>query len=81
MVWVLVFGGIALAGLVMVACYAVWLAHKVADLMSEVRQLGRRAAELAGLVGQVQTPQQRPGDDLIEDRIALDADLHTWSAT
>lgn len=81
MVWVLVFGGIALAGLVMVACYAVWLAHKAADLMSEVHQLGRRAAELAGLVGQVQTPQQRPGDDLIEDRIALDADLDPRSAT
>ena len=30
MVWVIVFGGIALAGLVMLISYAVWLAHKAA---------------------------------------------------
>ena len=36
MIWVMVFGGIAVAGLVMVICYAVWLAHKASDVMSEV---------------------------------------------
>ena len=31
MVWVFVFGGIALAGLVMLISYGVWLAHKAAE--------------------------------------------------
>ena len=81
MVWVFVFGGIALAGLIMLTCYAVWLAHKAADVMSELGQLGQRAAELAGLAAQIEMPQQRPGDDLIEDRLVPDADLDPRSAT
>ena len=36
MIWVIVFAGIALAGLVMLISYAVWLAHKAADVWSEV---------------------------------------------
>ena len=46
MVWVIVFGGIALAGLGMVICYAVWLAHKSSDVWSEVSMLADRADEL-----------------------------------
>jgi hypothetical protein len=57
MVWVLIFGGIALAGLVTVAAYAVWLAHKASDLFSELQMLGKRAEELATLVSQVQLPE------------------------
>jgi hypothetical protein len=53
MVWVLVFGGIALAGLVMVASYGVWLWHKASDLFSELEMLGTRASELAALVEQI----------------------------
>jgi hypothetical protein len=53
MVWVLVFGGIALAGLVMVASYGVWLWHKASDLFSEFEMLGKRAEELAALLEQV----------------------------
>ena len=53
MVWVIVFGGIAFAGLVMVASYGVWLWHKASDLFSEVEMLGTRAAELAALLEQV----------------------------
>ena len=53
MVWVLVFGGIALAGLVMVASYGVWLWHKASDLFSEFEMLGTRAEELAALLEQV----------------------------
>jgi hypothetical protein len=53
MVWVLVFGGIALAGLVMVASYAVWLWHKASDLFFELEMLGRRAGELAALLEQI----------------------------
>lgn len=53
MVWVLVFGGIALAGLVMVASYGVWLWHKASDLFSELEMLGKRAEELAALLEQI----------------------------
>ena len=51
MLWVLVFALIALAGLVMLVCYAVWLVHKTADLLSEVQVLGEQAGELADLLG------------------------------
>ena len=56
MVWVLIVGGLALAGLITVASYAVWLAHKASDLFSELQMLGKRAEELAALVSQVQLP-------------------------
>lgn len=56
MVWVLIFGGIALAGLITVASYAVWLAHKASDLFSELQMLGKRAEELSDLVSQIQLP-------------------------
>ncbi len=54
MVWVLIFGGIAVAGLIMVISYGVWLWHKASDLFSEFEMLGRRAEELADLVAQIQ---------------------------
>lgn len=58
MIWVLVFGLIALAGLIMLVSYAVWLAHKAADLFSELEMLGRRAEELADLLSQIEpTPR------------------------
>lgn len=54
MIWVLVFGLIALGGLVMLVSYAVWLWHKASDLFSELEMLGKRAEELAELVGRIQ---------------------------
>jgi hypothetical protein len=54
--WVLVFAGIALAGLVMLICYAVWLAHKTADVLSEVQVLGERGAQLADLLAEIRVP-------------------------
>jgi hypothetical protein len=54
--WVLVFVGIAVAGLVMLVCYAVWLAHKTADLLSEVSVLADQAGQLGELLGQIQAP-------------------------
>jgi len=59
MLWVLLFAVIALAGLGMVAGYAVWLAHKTSDVLSEVAALGRQAGQLSELLGQV-SPPQRP---------------------
>lgn len=56
MVWVFVFGAIALAGLVMLISYAVWLAHKAADLYSEIEMLGTRATELAALLESIELP-------------------------
>ncbi len=56
MIWVLIFGGIALFGAVAVISYAVWLAHKASDLFSEVRMLGQRADEAGELLGRIQLP-------------------------
>jgi hypothetical protein len=58
MVWVIVFGGIALAGLVMLISYAVWLAHKAADVWSEVDMLALRADELSRLLAQIEVPER-----------------------
>lgn len=55
-VWVFAFGGIALVGLIMLVAYGVWLAHKAADVMSEVGVLTDRAGQLADLLGQIQSP-------------------------
>lgn len=56
MVWVIVFAAIALAGLIMLISYGVWLAHKAADLYSEIEMLGTRASELAALVESIELP-------------------------
>lgn len=53
MIWVLIFGGIAVAGLVMTISYAVWLYHKASDLWSEIEMLGTRADELGALLEQL----------------------------
>jgi hypothetical protein len=52
-IWVAVFGGIAVVGLVMLICYGVWLAHKAADVMSEIDVLAERADQLAALLSQI----------------------------
>ena len=56
MFWVLLIAGIAVVGLVVLVCYGVWLAHKAADVMSEVRVLTDRAGQLGDLLAQVQFP-------------------------
>jgi hypothetical protein len=56
-VWVFVFGGIALAGLIMLICWIVWLAHKVGDVMSEVGVLADRTSQILDLLGQIQPPE------------------------
>jgi hypothetical protein len=53
-VWVLVFGGIALAGLIMVVSYGIWLWHKASDLFSELEMVAKRGEELAELLGGIQ---------------------------
>jgi hypothetical protein len=68
-IWVAVFGGIALVGLVMLISYGVWLAHKAADVMSEIEVLADRAGQLADLLSQIQ-----PSPDLV-DSAGLHSDL------
>jgi hypothetical protein len=58
-IWVLIFVAIALGGVVMVACYAVWLAHKTSDVLSELTVLADRAGQLADLVAEVGVPTPR----------------------
>ncbi len=48
--WALIFGGIALAGLIMLVMYGIWLWHKASDLMFELRRLGDQAEELGALL-------------------------------
>jgi len=56
MLWVLVAVALAVLSLVAVECYAVWLAHKLSDVWSEVRVLTERGARLAELLGQIGAP-------------------------
>lgn len=59
MLSVLLFSAIALAGAGMVIGYAVWLAHKGADIAAEVAVLARQAAQLGELLGQI-SPSHTP---------------------
>ncbi|PFG16524.1 hypothetical protein ATK74_1069 [Propionicimonas paludicola] len=54
MLWVLIFAGIAVAGLIVAISYAVWLWHKASDLFSEVEMLGQRVDELTTLLSQIE---------------------------
>lgn len=77
MLWVLLFVAIAVAGLAMVVGYAVWLAHKTADVLAEVRVLGRRAGELGELASQVGAPSRPGGRDPDRDVSGLgDGAIH-----
>jgi hypothetical protein len=62
--WAWIFGGIAVAGIVMLVMYAIWLWHKASDLMSEVEWLGSQAEEIATLLGQIEFDRlDRPAAD------------------
>lgn len=57
MLWVWVFLGIGLVGLIVMICYAVWLAHKASDLFSEFKMLGQRASEAEQLLARLELPE------------------------
>ena len=59
-IWIAIFGGIALAGVAMLVGYGVWLAHKAADVLSEVTVLADRGGQLADLLGQIRVPDPGP---------------------
>ena len=77
MFWLLIFGGIALAGVAMLVAYGIWLAHKTADVLSELDMLARRVAELGDLVAQVGTApaadRNLPGEQ-DRDRLSISAE-------
>jgi hypothetical protein len=60
LVWVIVFAAIGLGGLVMLVCYAVWLAHKTADVMSELRVFADRTGQIMDLLAQIEVPAGVP---------------------
>ncbi len=62
MIWVVVFGGIALAGLVMLVTYAVWLVHKASDVFAELGVLADRGGQLAEIAARIEVPEpaERP---------------------
>jgi len=67
MLWILLFLALALAGLVTLISYAVWLAHKTADVLSEVAMLGDQAGRLADLLGQIRLPGDEGDPDSGQD--------------
>jgi hypothetical protein len=54
--WVVLVLVLGLAALVVLVCHVVWLAHKTADVLSEVGVLTDQAGQLADLLGQVGAP-------------------------
>jgi hypothetical protein len=81
MIWVIVFVGIGLAGLLMLISYAVWLAHKTSDLFSELDMMAVRAGELADLLGQIRVPESPEFQhDWLNDR-TISAEIDQASAT
>jgi hypothetical protein len=80
-IWVLVFGGIGLVGLIMLISYAVWLAHKAADVMSELAVLADRADQLADLLSQIQSPPSRAVSGRWHSDLIVPEELQEWPAT
>ena len=58
--WVWVYLAIAVAGLIMVACFAVWLWRKAMALLAEAGVLLDRADQLAGILEQIGQPEAAP---------------------
>jgi hypothetical protein len=55
--WVVVFLVLAVAALAVLVGYAVWLAHKTADVLGELGQLAEQAGQLGDLLAQIQPPE------------------------
>jgi hypothetical protein len=79
--WVLIFGGIALAGLVMLIGYGVWLAHKASDVMSEVGMLADRAGELMDVLAQIEIPEPELVPLPVHSHLTVEGEVEERSAT
>lgn len=53
MMWPWVFVGIAVLGLIVLVCYALWLWRRASDLFFELKVLGKRTDEMATLLGEI----------------------------
>ena len=60
MLWVVLVLVLALGALAVLVGYAVWLAHKTADLLSEVAVLGEQAGRLGDLLAEIGAPEAGP---------------------
>ena len=80
-IWVLVFGGIALVGLVMLISYGVWLAHKAADVMGEVGVLADRAGQLADLLAQIEIAEPELVPLPANSHLTVEGQIQEQSAT
>ncbi len=60
MVWIVIAGGLAAVGLVVLAVLANGVRHKLADVLDEVRHMDRRRAELRELTARIQLPPRQP---------------------
>ncbi len=63
LMWMLTYLGIALAGLVMVICFALWLWRKATRLLDESSVLLGRVAEAAEILEQIGAPVDRLPQD------------------
>jgi hypothetical protein len=55
-IWVIVFAAIAVAGLLMLVGYGVWLAHKASDVFAELRVLADRGGRIAETLSRIEVP-------------------------
>ncbi|MGL5405698.1 MAG: hypothetical protein ACRDAX_02745 [Propionibacteriaceae bacterium] len=53
-IWI--FCVIALAGLVMLVFYAIWMCHKAADLTSELSMMAKNLQQISELASQIKLP-------------------------
>lgn len=79
MLWFVVFGVIALGGLVMVVCFGVSLWRKSQALLDEVGALLERADQVLGLLDQIEVPGE-PGGPRSERTVDVDDEAEIESA-
>lgn len=77
MLWVIVFAAIALAGLIMVVCYGVWLAHKASDVLAEAAVLVERGSRIAEAVGQISVPDRTLEQRTTSESISPGGTVHS----
>lgn len=65
--WVYLFGGIAVAGLILVVACVIWLAHKATDVFAELQVLGQRVGRLVQLAAEIQVPELSSSSEQFRD--------------
>jgi hypothetical protein len=73
--WVVLVLVLALGALAVLVSYAVWLAHKTADVLGEVGQLADQAAQLGELLAQISVPEPTSQAPAANGRTAASRDV------